>query len=337
MGKDGKGISKRKFSVTDVTYSGGNIINLGAAINDAGSHVFLDEVNYEQVRHLRGYEAPVNLVLVCDMYEQSSYNYVEYLEVSRSSQTLMLNVDVNFILSDWNSSVNILSFIGELRDRVLLELGVASILEELYDEDLLHIQFQIEDHIGACVEEILMPFIAQLARFHQEIIRDLDTLFLLERKKIHRKICLPEGSGHVSGALLHFLVYILSRRFGDHIMLTSITQRPNSVIFSVEFSADYKNRVLAAISDYAEVLTDKRRAEDFFDASVSLTKFNHILKTISYKDPFDVVSDRVDPAQLYMADGDLLKLKKRVGQGLLCTSSLTTEQNSSASTLSKLC
>ena len=326
MGKDGKGVSKRKFGVTDVTYSGSNVINLGSATNDAGGHVFLDEVSYQQVSQLRGYEAPVNVVLVCDMYEQSNYTYLEYLEVSRSTQTLMLNVDVNFILSDWDSSVNILSFIGELRDRVFLELGVSSILEELYDEDLLHIQFQIEDHIGVCVEEVLIPFIAQLSKFHQDIVRDIDTRFLLERKKIHRKICLPEGSGHVSGTLLHFLVYILSRRFGEHIMLTSITQRINSVVFSVEFSAHYKSKVLTAISDYAEVLTGEQRAENFFAAPVSLTKFNHILKTISYKDPFDVVSDCVDPEQLYMTDHDLLKLKQRVGKGLLCTSSLTTEK-----------
>lgn len=327
MAKDSKGVFKQKFGITDVTYSDGNVINLGSAINDAGTHAFLDEVSYEQVCQLRGYEAPVNLVLVCEMYDQSSYSYLEYLEVSRGSQTLMLKADVNFILSDWDTSVNILSFIGELRDRVFLELGVPSTLEELYDEDLLHIQFQIEDHIGACVEEILTPFINRLSQFHDAIIRDIDTRFLLERKKIHRKIGLPEGTaGHVSGALLHFLVYILSRRFGDHIMLTSITQRPNSVVFSVEFSGQSKSKILTTISDYAEVLTGDRRAEDFFSTPVSLTKFNHILKTISYKDPFEVVSDRVDPEQLYMADDDLFQLKKRVGKGLLCTSSLTTER-----------
>lgn len=326
MGKDNNNISKRKFGVTNVTYSNDNVINLSSATNDTANHIFLDEVSYEQVRQLRGYEAPVNVVLVCDMYEQSNYTYLEYLEISRSTQTLMLNVDVNFVLSDWDGSVNILSFIGELRDRVFLELGISSTLEELYDEDLLHIQFQIEDHIGVCVEEVLIPFITQLSRFHQEIIHDIDTRFLLECKKIHRKICLPKGSGHVSGALLHFLVHILSRRFDGNIMLTSITQRPNSIVFSVEFSALFKNKILTTISDYAEVLTGDRRAENFFSASVSLTKFNHILKTISCKDPFDVVSDGVDPDQLYMADDDLLKLKQRVGKGLLCTSSLTTEK-----------
>ena len=308
-------------------------INKGAvfAMNEQNDDILLDEINYDLVRNLHGYEAPYNLTLVCDMYHKSAYNHLEFIEVTRGSQTIRLKAEVNFRPSQWSDSINLLSFIDVLRDKMLMEHGVSSDFEALYDEDLLHIKFYLEEYIGSSISSMVEAFVNNVSYAHEKVINEIATKAMQGEARITREITLPKESVCSSVLLLHFLTAILSRRFGDKLISATIEQKKESVLLDIELVVEAKKEILHVISDYAEVLSGTHKAEDFFAAPVSLAMFNHKLNTLkeeivfSYKDSFDVIPRSA--GSMHLVDTDLLKLKRIVSQGLLSSSALTIDNN----------
>lgn len=324
-------VVRKKLKLAAASNSENSIVNIVSAINEPKDDILLDEIDYDLVRNLHGYEAPHNLTLVCDMFDKTSYRPLEFIEITRKSQTTMLQAEVNFRPSYWGKSTNLLCFIEILRDSILMEYGISSDLEELYDEDLLHIKFYLEEYIGSNIEAIVGDFVDKVSGVHKRAMNDLTAETMLSRTQISREISLPKESVCASVSLLHFLTTILSRRFGDKLVSATIEQKKESVLLEINLVAEFKKEILHAISDYAEVLSGVRKAKDFFAAPVSLAMYKHKLNTLkeeiifNYKGSFEVTPRLA--GSMHLVDTDLVRLKRTVSQGLLSNSALTIDNN----------
>lgn len=324
-------VVRKKLKLAADSNSESSVINIVSATNEQKDDILLDEIDYDLVRDLHGYEAPHNLTLVCDMYDKTSYQPLEFIEITRKPQTTMLQAEVNFQPSQWQQTTNLLSFIKIIRDNMLMESGISSDLEELYDEDLLHIKFYLEEYIGSSIETIVGDFVDKVSGVHKRAMNDMAAEAMLSHTQISREIFLPKESVCASVSLLYFLTTLLSRRFGDKLVSSTIEQKKESVLLEINLVAESKKEILHAISDYAEVLSGMQKAEDFFAAPVSLAMYKHKLNTLkeeitfSYKDSFEVIPRSA--GSMHLVDTDLVKLKRVVGQGLLSNSALTIENN----------
>ncbi len=122
-----------------------------------------EDIEFSEIKSLAHVSFLDEKIYVCDMLGRSHYEYLEYLEISHSiAETLLVNVEVNFRLSEWKHSLNLLNFVASLRCCIDDKHGIHSEQENLFDEDLIHIKFQI-----LATEQSNLAFIVQ--RFSQKI------------------------------------------------------------------------------------------------------------------------------------------------------------------------
>ncbi len=129
------------------------------------------EVDYEQVSELRHDSFLDDEIYVCEMLDRSCYKHLEYMEVSHSiGDTLLINAEVNFRMSEWGSQINLLSFTDTMRKRIKEKHAVNSEQENLYEEDLIHIKFKILVTRHTSLPFVIQRFSKKLLAIHQEII-----------------------------------------------------------------------------------------------------------------------------------------------------------------------
>jgi len=130
-----------------------------------------EDINYDQISGITHNGFHKNKIYVCEMLGLSSYKYLEYLEISHSiSDTLLVNVEVNFRLSRWNEVLNLLNFVSGFRSRINDKHGIHSIQENLFDEDLIHIKFQVLMTTQSSLTSIVQRFSKTLASIHEDVL-----------------------------------------------------------------------------------------------------------------------------------------------------------------------
>ena len=110
-------------------------------------------------------------IYVCEMLNKSAYKHLEYLEISTSTTgRLFLYAEVNFNPSKWDNPVNLLSFTDTLRDLVQERHAITSEQHNLFEEDLIHLKFQVLVSKRVNIHHTIQHFSEKLLSIHNGIL-----------------------------------------------------------------------------------------------------------------------------------------------------------------------
>jgi hypothetical protein len=109
--------------------------------NSTSIDVFQD-ISYTEIGHIS--EQPnVDTIYVCDMHNKLNYQPLEFLEISSSRDRTYITAEVNFRISEWQSHLSLINFTQSLRMKMEDKYSISSEQENLFDEDLFHLKFNI--------------------------------------------------------------------------------------------------------------------------------------------------------------------------------------------------
>ena len=160
------------FLITSPDYKGAAFVEKTPAFNPnaANNLTNFQDISFEKINNVCSKNIAEGTTYVCDMQNRSAYKYLEYLEISCSTEMMYVTAEVNFQLSEWDNPINLISFSRSLRDRMKENFSVFSEQENLFDEDLFHLKFRILTTKNAKIALVVEQFAEKLERAHRDIL-----------------------------------------------------------------------------------------------------------------------------------------------------------------------
>ncbi|CAA6811258.1 MAG: Unknown protein [uncultured Thiotrichaceae bacterium] len=227
------------------------------------------DVAYHQVVNAKGCDFRHNVMMVVDLHDTCSFfPNMGFVEVERTDNGLVLSFEVNFQFTTWQHSLNLLSYIENLRERMFADHGVASTQEDLYEEDLLHLKFLVTSDLDDAFAFTCQNFSDSLELAHNYILSSYH-LHKLDMKEIR----VPQEYTQSAHLILNFLVAIMKRRMPHtDIRQTTLTGMNQSLV-RISHPRSVSNTIETILVEYAELIMGTMKPECFFASSSVMNAF----------------------------------------------------------------
>lgn len=204
-----------------------------------------DDVPFKEVAHLKGYNLPRNLVMSCDVSQHCCYSNLEYIQLFRSNDQLMITVDVNYWLLAWKEKINLLSFLDDLRERLGDIYTIESEQNNIFEESLINVRFKMYVDCEMTVRSVVDLLDSILCDEHKSI---------LSYEKVKYKISLSTRHQQAGKSLLHYLHKIMEYKKLSDDLTVSVTEHNHLVFVSLKFPKNKKQKILEAVYLYGLIL-----------------------------------------------------------------------------------
>ena len=128
------------------------------------------EKNYKEIRLLKGSDFRYKETLVIPMKNMTGYKNLEFLEIVRVKNNVIVTVEVNFVMSDWQHPINILSFSEHLRRIMYQKYCMFSEQKNIFEENLLNIRFLLNSVLDDQIISLIFDFVYKINLTHREIL-----------------------------------------------------------------------------------------------------------------------------------------------------------------------
>ena len=204
-----------------------------------------DDIPFNELRCLKGYNLPRHLLMTCDVRHHSCYPNLEYISLFRINDKLTITADVNYSLLDWDEKINLLSFLEELRERLSDFYSIASEQNNIFEETLISVRFKMTVDCDMPVSSIV-DLLDSILCDEQKNILSYETL--------KYKISLSTRHQQAGKSLLHYLHKIMEyKNLGDDLTV-SVTENNHFASVSLKFPESIKKEILDAVYSYGLIL-----------------------------------------------------------------------------------
>lgn len=207
--------------------------------------VLSDDVPFNNVCHLKGYNLPRDLSISSDARLHSCYPNLEYINLFRTNDRLVIIADVNYWLNNWDEKINLLSFVEKLRERLGDIYSIESEQNNIFEEMLINIRFKItvdcEMRVHSAVDLL------------DSILCD-EQKSILSYETVKYKISLSTRHQQAGKSLLHYLHKVMEYKKLSDDLTVSVTENNHFASVSLEFPESMKGQILDAVYSYGLIL-----------------------------------------------------------------------------------
>jgi hypothetical protein len=286
------------------------------AVNTVDNQALCIELGFDYIGHICGVEIPHEQKICCEINGVYGYEHLEYVEFYRKQNKVKLTADINFRFSDWDESINILSFTELLREKILMDYSITSKQENLFEEDLINIQFNISGDENTSIRKILESFEDKIILTHENILSYYQNYVTLSKE-----FYLPANYKQAGSLLLSYLSSILLARLPRAEISVSVTQNPLTSIIDLVFHKEWKNEVTTIIQNYGFLLLEQQKPEQFFCEKSQCAAFKHriemVKNEIHYAQSTWCKADKSPRESLYPVNVELERISSIIGNVLL--------------------
>lgn len=227
------------------------------------------DVAYHQVVNCKGRDFRHNTMMVVDLHDSHVFfPNMGFVEVERFDMGIALSFEVNFQFTTWTHSLNLLSYVEKLRDRMFADHGIISTQENLYEEDLLHLRFSVDSDLDEAFEIICENFSESLELAHH---------YILSTHKLHtfaaKEIEIPQGYTQPANLILNFLVTIMKRRMPSTDIRQTTVMGMHKSYLRISYPRTVAKTVENILTEYSELIMGCRNPDCFFCSSSVMNAF----------------------------------------------------------------
>ena len=204
-----------------------------------------DDVPFNELRHLKGYNLPRNLSMSCEARHHSPHSNLEYINLYRTHNTLEITADVNYWLNHWNEKINLLSFLEEQRERLVDIYAIESEQNNIFEEMLINVRFKMVVDCDMRVDSAV-DLLENILCDEQKSILSYETL--------KYKISLSTRHQQAGKSLLHYLHKIMEYKKLSDDLTVSVTENNHFASVSLKFPESMKKDILDAVYSYGLIL-----------------------------------------------------------------------------------
>ena len=236
-----------------------------------------DDIPFNELSHLTGYNLPRNFLITCDGEGQGCYPNLEYIHFFRKNDKLVITVDTNYKLTEWNEKINLLSFIEEFRERLSDIYSIESKQTNLFEESLVNVRFKI---IVDCDMNL------------SSAVESLDKILLNEHKSllsyntVKYKISLSSRHQQAGKSLLHYLHRVMKYKKLSDDLTMSVMENNYLVSVSLRFPEKRKQEVLNAVYCYGMILKGELSTHDLLPYKAHRHQLNVSLDAVQRRIEF---------------------------------------------------
>ena len=239
--------------------------------------VLSDDVPFNELSHLKGYNLPRNLLMTCDAKHHSCYSNLEYINLFRTNNTLVVTADVNYWLNDWDEKINLLSFLEKLRERLGDIYPIESEQHNIFEEMLINVRFKMvvdcDMRIHSAVDLL------------DSILCD-EQKSILSYEKVKYKISLSTRHQQAGKSLLHYLHKVMEYKKLSDDLTVSVTENNHFASVSLRFPKSMKKEILDAVYSYGLILKGELSSCDLLKKKAHLHNLKVSLNAIQRRIDF---------------------------------------------------
>ena len=184
------------------------------------------DVPFNELRCLKGYNLPRNLSMTCDARQYSCYSNLEYINLFRTNDQLIITADVNYWLNHWEEKINLLSFLEEFRECLSDIYSIESEQHNIFEEMLVSVRFKMTVDCGMRVHSAV-DLLDSILCDEQKSILSYET--------VKYKISLSTRHQQAGKALLHYLHKVMEyKKLGDDLTV-SVTENNHFASVALKF------------------------------------------------------------------------------------------------------
>lgn len=204
-----------------------------------------NDVLFNDISRLTACNLPRNILMSCESANNVQYKYLDYIHLLRTGNQLSVVAEVNYPLQEWHETINLLSFVENLRGNLKDLFTIESKQKNLFDEAMISVRFELKAECGTSIESIVNLLDTLLAQEHKN---------LLSYKTIRYKISLSRRHQQAGKSLLHYLYRVMEYKNLSEDLSVSVNETARLVTLELKFPTDKQEKIKKAIHYYGLIL-----------------------------------------------------------------------------------